>query len=315
MSNKKKQPKHVEGVRGQHNDAAKPQKRKGDAAPAKREAYGQRDVVAVRIASRKPKVRFAVIALCCVAALVAAAGIGAYVTQGSPGAEAEIEANQLSISGEPDTDVAEGQPNPIDFAKLMGQNNDLYAWLYVPGTNVNEPVMQSTIADNYYLYRNALGEDDIAGTPYTQTVNSKEFTDSVTVVYGHTFPEGDANADDAFGTLHRFEEPSFLASHPVFYIYTPQAMYIYKVVSAYTGDNSHILNSHDFSDLDVVQDYLDMVIDPEQSDAVVAEGAERMDAQRARIVQLSTCTRPADDNRRFIVTGLLTDVTPLAPSW
>ena len=58
-----------------------------------------------------------------------------------------------TIPVEPATDEA-GVPiveNPIDFDSLAQKNSDIYSWLIIPDTNVNYPVLQSNVNDNFYL--------------------------------------------------------------------------------------------------------------------------------------------------------------------
>ena len=45
----------------------------------------------------------------------------------------------------------------IDFAALQEENSDVYAWIYVPGTNVDYPVLQHPEDDTYYLEHNMDG--------------------------------------------------------------------------------------------------------------------------------------------------------------
>ncbi|MEI3230824.1 MAG: hypothetical protein V8S24_05980 [Gordonibacter pamelaeae] len=53
---------------------------------------------------------------------------------------------------EPTVEAQEAGPqNPIDFAALKAENPDLYAWIYVPNTNVNLPVAQRAGDDFFYL--------------------------------------------------------------------------------------------------------------------------------------------------------------------
>lgn len=239
-------------------------------------------------------------------AVVVAALVACVAVFAMPSQRPVIEPESLAVSDvsqAPSTDQEQPE-NPIDFDAFREQNPDVYAWLYVPGTNVNLPILQSDIADNYYLYHNIYREDDPVGATYTQSQNNRNFTDPVTVIYGHTFQPDDDRADEAFGTLHRYEDKAFFDEHPFFYIYTPTTMFTYKVVSAYETDNSHILNTHDFSDQAVLQHYLDLVVDPEDADANVGD-IEKLEAGSAYIVQLSTCTRPSVSESRYLVTGVM----------
>ena len=75
--------------------------------------------------------------------------------------------------------------NPIDFDSLIEKNEDIYAWIYVPDTHINYPVVQSQTDDNFYLDHDIYGNYSFAGAIYSQVCNNKFFTDRVTVLYGH----------------------------------------------------------------------------------------------------------------------------------
>lgn len=185
--------------------------------------------------------------------------------------------------------------NPIDFQALKQQNEDVYAWIEVPGTNISLPVAQNMDDEDFYLTHDLDGDDDFMGIPYTQPQNDKDFSDSVTVIYGHTLPR----YETMFTELHKLEDPSAFAEIDRFYIFTPHMIFTYEVIAAYEFDNRHILRSMGF-----VQDYFDEVLHPRVQGAQVREGAT-LDVKKDRIVQLSTCTIPSDPERRFIVTGVL----------
>ncbi len=290
--------KRDEGARtSEKQEAGDPRKRTG----RKREAVHDGGESPRTPRSVRKRRRWPIAALVAVIAVVACA-----VAFAMPASRTFIEPETLSVSDvsqAPSTDEERLQ-NPIDFDALRQQNPDIYAWIYVPGTQVNLPILQSPMADNYYLYHNVDREDDPVGAPYTQSQNSKDFTDPVTVVYGHTFQPDDERADEAFGTLHDYEDKAFFDEHPLFYIYTPTKMFTYKVVSAYETDNSHILNTRDLSDPAVLQHYLDLVVNPEDADANVGS-IQELEAGAAYIVQLSTCTRPSVSEKRFLVTGVM----------
>lgn len=78
----------------------------------------------------------------------------------------------------------------IDFAALKEENSDVYAWIYVPGTNVDYPVLQHPTDDAYYLEHNMDGSKGLPGCIYSESVNTKDFTDPNTVLYGHNMKNG-----------------------------------------------------------------------------------------------------------------------------
>lgn len=190
--------------------------------------------------------------------------------------------------------------NPIDFKELQKVNTDIYAWIYVPGTGINLPVLQNPFDDFYYLSHNVKREEYVYGSIYTQMANEKDFSDPVTVVYGH---DGEAE----FRNLHYFEDEKFFAENEYFYVYTVGHIYTYRVLSAYKTDNRHILNSYDFSKSEVLEQYFKTVLEPDSLLVNVCEGAV-LDATKDKIVQLSTCM-PEEfyGPSRYIVTGVLVD--------
>jgi sortase B len=194
--------------------------------------------------------------------------------------------------------------NDIDFAALSARNPDAYAWLRIPDTAVDLPILQHPEDDNYYLNYDVDHGASGLGAIYSQSMNSKDFSDPVTVMYGHTFDAGSSWENEMFGTLHYFEDPAFFDSHPFFYIYTPEGTLTYQVASVYEYDSRHIMNTFDFADKTVLQDYFNSVIDPHAPMQLVRD-IPALKAGTDRIVQLSTCTRPANDAARFIVTGVL----------
>lgn len=192
------------------------------------------------------------------------------------------------------------QACPIGFASLRVENPDIYAWIYIPDTNVNYPVLQNPTDDSYYLKHDKDGNYSEAGAIYSQLANKTDFSDPVTVLYGHNM-----NSGGMFATLHYFENKDFFDSHQDMHIYTDGHILTYRVISAYQYDNRHILNSFNFTDKAVVQQYFNMVLSPDSLVKNVREGVQ-LSADSDKIVQLSTCTGDANHLvRRYLVTGEL----------
>lgn len=275
-------------------DASAPQVRGAHAAP-----------------KRKGK-RPAIIALSALLVALIAVGVGGFAYVAWQQGEMDRAAQQQANTPEPATpeQVQPAQPedgrvqNPINFAELKEQNPEVYAWIYVPGTDVNLPVVQSTTDDNFYLNHNIDGDYAVEGAIYSQSMNAADFSDPVTVLYGHNLVNG-----SMFSTLHYFENEDFFAQHDTMYIYTIGHILTYKVVSAYQYDDRHILNSFDFSDPSVVRTYFDYVMAPNSLVENVRQGVTLQTTDK--IVQLSTCTDTVNHtDTRYLVTGVLTDDQP-----
>ncbi|MBM6815359.1 class B sortase [Olsenella uli] len=239
--------------------------------------------------------------------LLAIAGCGvAYLVMQNMAAERvrdeQQEGPDLEAPAEqaPTEPVEDARPaNPVDFPTLKAEHPDVYAWITIPDTQVNYPVVQSATDDNFYLRRDLDGNYSVYGSIYSQSMNATDFSDPVTVLYGHNSSDGLMFAD-----LHKFEDPEYFAAHEDMYIYTPGHILTYRIISAYRYDDRHILNSFDFSDPEVRQQYFESVLNPVSMVVNVREGATL--SADDRIVQLSTCPREGSvSGNRYLVTGVL----------
>ena len=159
----------------------------------------------------------------------------------------------------------------LDWEELEAVNPDIYAWIYIPNTNIDYPVLQRSGDNDYYLKHNLDGSRGKPGCIYTEDLNSKEFTDYNTV------------------------------NNQYVYIYTKDRTLVYKIFAAYTNDAKHILNSNDFTSEQGLSDYLEKVFKKAQ-----AEGYLRDDVAvtgENAILTLSTCTTSSD--KRYIVQAVL----------
>lgn len=187
----------------------------------------------------------------------------------------------------------------LNWAKMQKDNSDIYAWVYVPGTNVDYAVVQATEeeGDSFYLSKNLKKQYEFAGSIYSELQNAKDFSDPVTVLYGHNMRNG-----TMFATLHKFEDSTFFKKNKYMYIYMPHHKLTYKIYAAYVYDDRHILNSFDFSDKTVLKQYFESTLKPTSMN----KNTRKVDLNtNSKILTLSTCTNGAE-NTRYIVQGVLT---------
>lgn len=190
--------------------------------------------------------------------------------------------------------------NPIDFESLQKQNKDIYAWLKVPGTKVDYPVVQHPDDDDFYLKHSAYDKKwSSSGAVYTELGNTNSFEDTVTVVYGHN-----GYGDTMFTTLHRFEKSDFFNKHEKFYIYMPHRKLTYQIVSAFKFDDRHILNCFDFNNTQVIEDFFSMIQSPDTNNKNVRKSLEKQLTIDDSVVILSTCFTNQRSNR-YLVCGVL----------
>ena len=188
--------------------------------------------------------------------------------------------------------------NPKNFAELQEECDDIIAWVEVPNTNVNYPVVQSSAdeEEDFYLHRDLDKNYDFAGTIYIQKLNNKDFTDPHTVLYGHAMLNG-----TMFKTLHEFKDEDFFNENPTFTIYIPGHILTYQIFAAYQYDDRHLLYAFNTKDKDEFAKYLEIAQHPTASLQNTRDVTLTADS---RIVTLSTCLK-ANAPIRYLVQGVL----------
>lgn len=189
----------------------------------------------------------------------------------------------------------------LSFDELMEINHDIYAWIYIPNTSVDYPVVQNILDgdDTFYLDHNIYREYQFSGSIYSETQNSTRFDDPVTVLYGHNMLNG-----SMFASLHNFEDETFFNENNTVFIFTQDKVITYFIYAAYTFDDRHILNSYNMADEDVFREYLDSTLEPRSYNCHIREGVELTTDDR--ILTLSTCSN-GGGNTRYLVQGVKVD--------
>lgn len=189
--------------------------------------------------------------------------------------------------------------NPIDFDTLIKGNDEVYAWIKIDDTKVDYPVVQHNGDDAFYLTHSAVDKSYLkSGAIYTERCNKKDFSDPVTLVYGHN-----NFGDSMFTTLHKFEDKDFFDRHEFVYIYTTTRKLTYKVASAFKYDDRHIMKNNDFSDKDMLKEFQQMILNPEGDNKNVRANVEELN-ENSKIMVLSTCVT-GDESSRYLVCCLL----------
>lgn len=191
---------------------------------------------------------------------------------------------------------------PVKFTELQQVNPDVYAWITVPGTEIDYPILQHASDNSYYLMHNIDGSYGYPGCIYTENLNSKDFTDNNTVIYGHNMKNG-----SMFAQLHKFEDPDFFNENREVLIYLPDEVLHYTIFAAHIYDDRHLLYSFDFSDPDVYQKYLDSVFNTRDMSANIDK--DMTVTKEDQIITLVTCIG-SQPNNRLLVQAVLTEREP-----
>ena len=195
---------------------------------------------------------------------------------------------------EESTEAVEAVSNsPIDWEGMWEINEDVYAWITVPGTVIDYPILQHATDNTYYLNYNIDGSYGYPGCIYTENLNAKDFSDNNTVIYGHNMKNG-----SMFAGLHQYEEKSFFEEHSQVLIYTPEKEYEYTIFAAYIYDDRHLLYSFDFANEDVYASYLENITNMRDLSANIRDdiGVTKDD----KIITLATCMSNQPDKRLLV---------------
>lgn len=230
-------------------------------------------------------------------------GIGLWKVLNEKNAGQSYEELKLELDIEPLVEVPkienERIENPIDFDSLTAQYPDVYAWIRIPGTRVDYPIVQREGDNGYYLTHTIEGKKRTEGAIYTEDYNGKDFSDANTVIYGHNMKNG-----SMFKTLHKYKDRAFFEENSTIYIYQKDRVLIYKIFAAYIYDNRHLMLSFDFEDENIFQNYLENVLTKKDmsSNIDTRVGVTTND----KIITLSTCNN--NDAQRYLVQAVLISI-------
>jgi sortase B len=184
----------------------------------------------------------------------------------------------------------------LDWEELRQVNGEIYAWIYIPETSVDYPVLQSATDDEYYLEHNLDGSSGYPGCIFTQMLNGKDFQDYNTILYGHNMKDG-----TMFRTLHYYQNEEFFYNNPYIYVYTENGVLVYRIFAAYNAGDEHILNTYDFATEEGFASYLETVKGIAPENGYIQNEVEV--TTQNHIITLSTCTDMSDE--RYLVQGVL----------
>ena len=220
--------------------------------------------------------------------------------------DTDVITTETTAPPEPEKPIITGEtPSEIDakydvsFADMYNINPDIHAWIKIPGTPIDYPVLQSQVSDLYYERRSYTGDYSVSGCIFTQYYNAPDFSDRNTVVYGHYMLDG-----TFFGTLHNYKDPEFFEKNRYVYVTVPGHVLVYDIFAAYETDNRHVLTLCNYYDDEDYLEYLGTCLNPSTMVRNIREGVEL--TADDKIITMSTCTSYYTyTNRRYLVQGVL----------
>ncbi len=131
-----------------------------------------------------------------------------------------------------DTEGAQKVTNFFDTLKI--QNPDISAYIKIPNTQIDYPVMLTPNDEEFYLRRDFDKNYSYYGTPFFETECKSD--GGVKIIYGHHI-----SGKKLFGELLYYGNKDFLMSHSDVHLYDQTGDNVYTVFAAFytTGDDKH----------------------------------------------------------------------------
>ena len=113
------------------------------------------------------------------------------------------------------------------FSELSKTNNETVAYVYAPGTQLDEPVVQTNDNETYLDKTFEGGHQPYLGTVFMDMDNKKDFSDRLTWLFGHA--RGSKVGDHRmFNDVNYYDKQEYMDKHKFVVIETPERKYYYE---------------------------------------------------------------------------------------
>ena len=145
-------------------------------------------------------------------------------------------AEEDSTVQQPENAVGErAAQSTVDLSAYLAQNPDFIAWLRIPGTNVDYPVVQTDDPD-YYLNHTFSGKSSVVGTLFSLADADYAAPGRNSAIYGHHLR---SSGEKMFTSLMRYKNPDFYEDNKTIVLdslYRRSEYTIFAVVNMKVGD-------------------------------------------------------------------------------
>lgn len=190
-------------------------------------------------------------------------------------------------------------PEPVEnpYQDSFLANEDMAAWLVVPDTRIDYPVMWTPRDENYYLRRGFDGGSDQNGCLILDTDSCVDPITTNLIIHGHNMKSG-----AMFGELDKYKEESYFEEHREMLLYTEKGVHTYEVIAVFPSQvylkTDQVFKFYQFFQADTQEEFDDfynniMALSLYDT-GVTAEFGDRF-------LTLSTCSYHVDHGRFVVV--------------
>ena len=179
------------------------------------------------------------------------------------------------------------------YVDVFNLNPDLVGWIYIPGTVINYPVVQTPDWVNYYLTRDFYGNESKYGAIYAdEMANIKDHSDNITI-YGHKMKDG-----SMFAGLHNYSNKSFYDQYPTIDFNTIYDNHTYQIFAVFiTTANEGGFDYHLF--VDGTEEEFDTFVNQCRALSLYDTGVDVNYGDK--LITLSTCEHNTSNGRYVVV--------------
>ncbi len=222
----------------------------------------------------------------------------------SPSAAPETPAPSQTPAPSPageQTQAPSGSPEPAlsenPYLDSFLANDDMAAWLQIPGTVIDYPVMWTPGDENYYLRRDFDGSSNQNGCLILDTDSCIDPLTTNLIIHGHNMKSG-----AMFGTLAEYESEEYFKEHREIDLYTPACRRRYEVIAVFRSQvykkTDTVFKFYKFFQADTQEEFDDFYNNIKEMSlydtGVTAQFGDRF-------LTLSTCSYHVDRGRFVVV--------------
>ena len=180
----------------------------------------------------------------------------------------------------------------MDLSALREKNPDVVAWIRIPETRIDYPIMQGE--DNeYYLDRDWTGILNFVGSVFMEYRNDPNLTDFNTILYAHNMANG-----TMFHDLHKVNAEYYRGKIPYVYVVTDGGVLRYEIFSTYDAALDSVTYGLSFQQMETRVDFLTYALENSLFDTGVVPDLTD------QILTLSTCSGIGYGHRRVVLARL-----------
>lgn len=193
----------------------------------------------------------------------------------------------------------EPTPTPVEnpYRDSFLANSDMAAWLQIPGTVIDYPVMWTPPDEQYYLRRGFDGSENKNGCLILDTDSCLNPLTTNLIIHGHNMKSG-----AMFGTLMDYEKESFYQEHKNIILYTEECQRNYEVIAVFRSEvykkTDQVFKFYKFFQADTQEEFDDFY----QNIKALAQYDTGVTAEFGdRFLTLSTCAYHVERGRFVVV--------------